>query len=455
MRSRYLPLKMFVAYIVCTLLLALLGPVEYEGFEPFLVSAYMATFLAIFGMGYIFGAHSRLPQSLSGARESAERRMIRLFKICLALSLLYKLQEFGFLAAAGKLNLSLTSMGDAYVAMYADYVRGSGSHSVGFILGIFFYFPLLIAMILGAHYFRFLSNGYRTLVVLLFVLVFVVHTLGQGKQKQLGDITVFILSIMAVRLGAAGSKVKVARNRVKTVRMYFIASVMLAMALILFTLVLGSRYEALGIGLGNINQVAHPLIQYDEDHLVFTLFGSHFGFAAASFSGYLSQGYQGLSLAFQQPFLWTYGVGNSYALTMLLGMLGLPVEVMDSYPARVGLASGWGFSKWHTVFPWLASDLTFPGVLLFFSVYAYGYAQVWREAVKFDNPAAVLLFALLNLGLVFVPANNQLLHTPESVVAVLGSVLLWLSSRRKLNAPFAAASPVSDLATTHTEEQKA
>jgi hypothetical protein len=164
------------------------------------------------------------------------------------------------------------------------------------------------------------------------------------------------------------------------------------------------------------------------------LLGDTAGFPVAVFCMYLTGGYQGLSLSFDQPFVWTRGVGHSYALTILLGkVLGLPVSVSDSYPYRVGAATGWDEAKWHSVFPWLASDITFVGALVLFFFVAYVYAQCWKEAVAHRNPAAIMLFSVLNLGLAFVPANNQLLHSPESYLAVVVVFAVWVSTRSTLN----------------------
>ncbi len=434
MRKKYLPLKVFTGYILFTLMLAFFGPLIFIGLDPVNVPVYIFAFLILFAMGYHLGINGATPAVF---REPAfvERYIFRLLKFSIVVTLLYKLQEFAVLVAGGKLNFSLASTGESYVNLYADYTRGEGSYDVAWIISLFFYLPQLISMILGVYYFKKLPSNYRYAVVGIFVLILLVNTLGQGKQKQVGDIMVFLLSILVLRLGSQANDSNF-RKRRNSSRIYVIGLLVGVVGMFAFINILSSRYDAIGIGAYNIEGASHPLITYNMEHPVFLILGDKVGFAAATFFGYLSQGYLGLSLSMQEPFVWTYGVGNSYAMTTLLGkLLGLPVSVEDSYPFRVGLSTGWDLTKWHSVFPWLASDFTFPGVLVVFFFYAFVYARCWKEAILYKNPLSVLLFCILNLGLVFVPANNQLLHGPESVLAIFVIVFMWVKNRWKLNCP--------------------
>lgn len=411
-------------YIALTVLLAVFGPVIYVDFKPVAVASYMACFLVVFALGYAAGIAVKVPGQ-DHPIEGIGRRGLQVAKLCIAVSFLYKCQELTALLMAAELDVSVSSIGEAYVNAYADYTRGTGIYSVGYVVSIFFYLPLQVALILGIYHFRNLPGTYKVLLIGTIILLVLVHVIGQGKQKQFGDVLIFALSVLAVRLGAR-------KERAFSVTLTGLA--IGAMGLSVLLLILYSRYSALDIDISNVNRFTHPLLEYDATHPVFSFLGDTAGFPVAVFCMYLTGGYQGLSLAFDQPFVWTYGVGHSYALTILADkLLGLPVSVDASYPYRVGAATGWDEAKWHSVFAWLASDMSFAGALLFFLVVAYLYAQCWKDAAAYGNPAAIMLFAVLNLGLAFVPANNQLLHSPEGYLSVVVLLVAWLSTRSAMN----------------------
>ena len=96
-----------------------------------------------------------------------------------------------------------------------------------------------------------------------------------------------------------------------------------------------------------------------------------------------------------------------------------------TYPARIGQETGWGISKWHTLFSWLASDMTYPGALIFLAFVGYLYAKAWKESISTRNPFSILLFCLLNIGLVYIPANNQLVHSPGGLALLVAILVLY------------------------------
>lgn len=73
------------------------------------------------------------------------------------------------------------------------------------------------------------------------------------------------------------------------------------------------------------------------------------------------------------PFEWSYFVGNSYSLGRIVEILfSANGAVLDhTYPYRVGQTYGWEFDKWHSMFAWLASDISFPGVVLLAPIFAF------------------------------------------------------------------------------------
>jgi hypothetical protein len=115
-------------------------------------------------------------------------------------------------------------------------------------------------------------------------------------------------------------------------------------------------------------------------------------------------------------------------------VFGLPFYYYYTYPYMAGQATGWGESHWYSVFPWFASDFTFPGTVVLFGFFAYVYARTWAESVRFANPYAIMLFCLLTLGAVMIPGNNQLMG-PGNFITLILVTILYLTGRRAYNRP--------------------
>jgi hypothetical protein len=328
------------------------------------------------------------------------------------------------------LNISIADSGSAYAQAYEGYVRGQANYSIYQIVKIFLYTPLLITLILGPYYYKHFKSHYKISIIAVYLSIIYVNTLGQGKMKQFGDLLVFFLSTYYLKQVS-----ETIYHQVKKKGHYVITLMVIALfSLSGFLYILSARYSAIGINEVNINEKIFHYLNIDKEHFVFTVFGNDLGFVLSMFSGYLTGGYYGLSLSMQQPFVWTYFVGNSYSLTVLLSrFLGLPVTVMDSYPYRSGMETGWAETKWHSIFPWFASDFTFIGTLFLFSFVAYIYAVAWKEAYLYRNPISVLLFSTLTLGLIYVPANNQLFHSPEGVLSTMTIMIVWIMQHKRYN----------------------
>lgn len=424
------PLWIFLIYIFVTLSITAWGPVDFEGFilEPVLI--YLLFFSLFFASGYYLGtidiAYDHKVKKAYNHNQTRRLSEILLFtKACIILVASVRLAEVAvFLGQGG--NIQPSNLGEAYSAAYEGYERNTGSYSPTFLLRIAIYIPYISSIVLGIYYWNKLERVYRAGIIAVFLSVIITETLGHGKQKQVGDFLIFIIVSYYLSMDHTSKGLLAKFYKVS-------GSVGLA-GLVGFVIILKSRYEAIGVSGLNVNDNLHRLLRYNTDHIVFEWFGPIWGFALSVFSAYLSQGWYGLSLGMQLPFKWTYGIGNSYSMTVLLSRFGnLPLRVEDSYPYRIGQAYGWGESKWHSAVSWFASDFTFAGTLFFFGIVAWVWSRCYKEALLYRNPVSALLFTFLTLGIIFIPANNQLLHTPESALTIIALITAWIFLRGRYN----------------------
>jgi hypothetical protein len=147
-------------------------------------------------------------------------------------------------------------------------------------------------------------------------------------------------------------------------------------------------------------------------------------------AGYLTQGYFAVYLSLKEPFVPGYGVGNSVFLQRQAARLFGDERILGrSYPDRIQ-ARGWNaYGYWATIYPWIASDVTFPGTVLVMGLIGWLTARVWVDVLGGGNPIAVALFGQLLVLFYYVPAHNKLMHSGEGVVAFGVLLLAWFATR--------------------------
>ncbi|MER7469958.1 MULTISPECIES: hypothetical protein [unclassified Micromonospora] len=157
---------------------------------------------------------------------------------------------------------------------------------------------------------------------------------------------------------------------------------------------------------------------------------------------YPTHGYLGLSHNLSVPFEWTRGLGASPALGSYLEQYtGINPRHSDRYTARTEAATGWPDGMyWSTIFPWLASDLTYPGSIAFMALVGWFLAKFWWEAIRQRRLLSMALFCQLALLIAFVPANNQLGQTRPALIAFVSLCALSVSDRLRRWAALTASS---------------
>lgn len=420
------PGLIIIAYFFIGIMISIFGPLEYQGYRELDVALYVGAVILFFYAGYSLGIRLRTPIKAIWRKDQNKTILSYIFRISLIFALLMMTYDLLFTWFSGGLHFSLVNSAASYISTYTGYERNSGSYSLRFLITSAGALPLFVAQVLGIFYFKSLSRTSRILVIYLFAAMIIVHTLGGGKQKQFGDILIYVFSVFLATQAGSG--------KLKLMTLMQVGGALLGGVYVLLTL-LAFRYQAIGISLSDLNSNLHPLIQYRGEGWIESALGEALAFPIVMFSGYLGQGYYGLSLALEQPFTWTAFGGSSYSISVILNQFfGAKFWVAENYPYLVGYSTGWGQAKWHTAFAWLASDLTFTGVVLFMGLVGFMYGRAWREVILYQNPFSVLLFALLNIGLIYAPANNQLMHAPGGLLTTFGVVIFYILFHKNFNA---------------------
>jgi hypothetical protein len=184
---------------------------------------------------------------------------------------------------------------------------------------------------------------------------------------------------------------------------------------------------------GGVFYMETPNVAANEDHPLIKSAPNNIKVGITALSAYISQGYYGLSLSMQKPFLPMFGVGNSFFFYRNAArLLQNPDIEYRPYPARLE-KDGWSASgNWSSIYPWIASDVSFPGAIFVVFIIGYLFARSWLETVASGNPFAVVLYTQFSLMLFYFSANNQVLQTGEGSVAFISILIVWALSRRRI-----------------------
>jgi hypothetical protein len=154
----------------------------------------------------------------------------------------------------------------------------------------------------------------------------------------------------------------------------------------------------------------------------------------AMFTSYLTQGYKGLSLAMDSDWRPTYGLGFSifirHNVSRILGLDESSVEAR-TYEGQLD-AKGWtAGQQWSTFFIHPASDITFFGVIPLMVLIGFAFGAAWRDTCTRADPVACVVFFYLGIQVLYLSANNQLYQGGELAIGFSVALVAWLLLRMR------------------------
>jgi len=414
--DRILPIIFFVTYLTFTVVFFAFGPFEYPVENPaslylFLALAHLALFVGYWRVVF------RQPQAYSGHLKI--NRLITWAALATVL-LLFPTSQARTGSLMPDVAYGIANPGEAYAQTYSLMNESAGLPLVEYIrilLG-----PLLTMWLpLTIFYWEYLTKKTRFLGISA-ILGTVALFLAMGTNKAVAD-TVLLLPWMIF----AGYKAGVLHLKPRRV---IVVSACTGAAFVLFLVFFGA-----GMLAREGSPVAakfFPATQStaDPDNFLVRNLGEISTAVVMGMDIYLTSGYYAVSLSLREPYVPMFGVGNSTFLSRqvarAVGDSGIPNR---SYPVRIE-KYGWdSVGLWSTIYPWIASDVSFPGTILIVYLIGRLLALSWLDTFG-GNPFAVVLFAQLVIMLFYFPANNQLLQSGEGFTAFWVTLFLWWRSRQ-------------------------
>jgi hypothetical protein len=416
-----LPWTIIMAYFLCCFAVYLFGPWKYAYSVDWRTFLLIISFCVIATIGYKSGIKSYFKNtSVNNAKDrNISTKILQLFIlisfVAVCCMLIIKISQNG-LSKTGNI---FATMAQAYSTTRSEEAHKDQAIQIFYRTAFFFYFSIAV----GLYNYKMLSKFYRLLLVLSIFTLSLYTVLYSGQQKQIGDIVILVISVAITKYKPTPINI-LSKKKI-------IFTVLVMLVIILFSGILSGRLVMMNMSLhGSASQ--HYYL--NGDSIIFKIMPETAALGFSYFLFYISNGFYGLNLCLQQPFVWTKGLGScSVIVTILKQYTKINPWNIPTYPRRTEFATGWSSSSvWHTIFPWLASDLTFPGAIILLAIGAYIYGKCWCE-IKYQNKwQSIFMFSILNIQWFYMVANNQIFTAKSTFIVFILGLFFWLTRNVKI-----------------------
>lgn len=405
----YYPIKLFLGFLIFTEVLFFLGPVDYSVPNPLLLAMYLAIVNYALFWGYKSGVKNyNYARRYPVLDYHHTLKFILLFALIMVIPRMMSFWNTGTITPSLILNKvieGITASSDMYYAK-ADRSVGMLEYALMIADAITF-----MAIPLGVYNWKKISAFFRS-VLFLIIISEVVIWIGIGTKKGILDALIIIMMIVL----ALNPNFILNPWKHKKAAIAFCSCIFLF--LIYFVVSYLSRYnvESIAALVDKSHNVIKPY--YSEN------FPIEISMFLSSIEDYLCFGYYSLGEALStSETMFSYGLGNSWFTINIgekLGVDVLPMTYQYLLQNTIGISAT---QQWHTIYVWLANDLTFWGVpVVMFFIGKY-YAYSWIETVTGRDFFAPGVFALFSIMIFYFFANNQVISFSFIPFVVL--LFLW------------------------------
>lgn len=415
---RTAPLLLALPYLCMTLVFFLLGPYEFPVREWWVVYFYVPLIFTLLGMAFALASSGNgVGKPMKNAILFFWIGVIGTVLLLIPSALIYTDKWPWQIANA------LADQRETYATLGEQLQETQGARGpVALTRAVIAPFAFAV-LPLTVIYWTVMSPKYKAAGVIV-VLVGIDLSILRGTTRELADIVIIGASAFLVSLGRRSilSGSSLFRSLGRHWKLVILGPLLVAVVLV----ALVGRTEA---RLGGQNVLcldrsgacisnSEPYRSMDDASL----------FGLATITGYLSQGYYGLTLAAEKPFQTTYGVGHSPAVSAIYVIAGGDEQtILRAYTARAS-ADGWSdATQWSTLLTWIANDIGFIGAALCIVFIGLIWGRAWVNATQGLDDFSAILFCALMMMVFYLPANNQMMATYDGYVTLLfwGLATFW------------------------------
>lgn len=427
------PLKIAMIYLISSVVMYFTGEYVWEIPSPIKLLLFLAVSFMGFWIGGLLGLNNRHVKKKIIIKKFPIS-VITLFRFSCFFSIAAYIVMVNYYGHGFRFVDLLSSAGDIYIekASRTEYERN-------YLVQIFSWFWAFtyIYIPIGLVYLRKLTR-FDKFLLWTTIATCVLYWLGIGTMKGIGDILIQVIPCYALNKFQRSSKNVIDRDSLspemtinrnlyqkkyrkeKTRRKQY--TILLILALVAFLFVFDRIQESRELEIyGTIQPSTYlpstlsPFVKEIREIPLPNVINS--------LMFYVSHGYTGLAYSMELPFKWTGMIGFSRSLTEILEQR-LPIEVSTiTYMQRSEDYFGWDNGMiWSTIFPWFAGDVTFYGVPFVMMFIGYIFSNTWKKCLRNANNRNVLdivLFTQWCLMVVYIPSNNQIFQSKQSLFAII------------------------------------
>lgn len=428
-KKYYEPINFILIYLIGTELLYFFGPLKWKTENIITIFLFLFISNVLLYMGYKSTMHKlirkdfRIENTNNNSRD-VQKKVLRYLRFTIPFNLIMTianllrysgLESFSIGQIIEKLFSGLSDPGTQYNAKFENKAVFGGDLLAPISTALA---PLLWAVLpLSLFYFRKLSKLNKTLIV--FTIFFeITRWISVGTNKGVIDVFLIFLSIFLLRKNTKTSKHKRKNNGI----LLGIVVIFLIFGLYFFSNSISSR---VGDSMLIVQSLANNT-QIDTNSLILKIVPDFLKVIVIYITLYLTQGYQGLSLTFSEQFIPMFGIGNSSFLMANLQPLFNMNLFSKTYQYRIQ-SSGWDAEvNWHTIYSWLANDISYIGVLILMFFIGKYIAIVYFRSIQHKNVLNITLFSLIVIMIFYFPMNNQITAAPNTFMTFWVFNIFWL-----------------------------
>lgn len=454
-RALWAPIVLLELYLGVTVLIFFFGPADWHIPDRGKLATFLAANYGALWLGYRWGIRKgkrALRRSHAGGVGAIRMRPHLMGLIVGSMAFTIAADMLRLYAIRGNMGAFISSFlnpGDAYrQAQTLAQMDREGSlmamtnfswvFRISTVLGVLngLYFPLALVC------WRSLRLPHR-LLFFAAVSSAILFTVGLGAQSGIGALVFAAVPVVLYKVYVTAKPItavppsslpvpKKRRPHPALAKMLLVGSVCALVATVAYFQL--DRTEETGRELDAVKELGGQFASPSERGIV-PVTGGRLNFGLVMACMYVSHGYEGLALSMEVPFEWTYGLGWSKGMQVILhDYLGGPDLSKKSYLTRNSLQNEWPNSWWSTIFPWIASDTTFYGTVLFTCLVGFVIARCWVDVIIAGNPIGFAVLAQMFTLVFMFPANNALAQTIEGLFSLIGVFFIYAVSRKYFRA---------------------
>lgn len=430
------PLKLILIYFLLSYILFFFGPVMYNIPNKILLILFLFFSNIFFVIGYKVYLKKYVQKvnkdySYTKVFYKLKKYFIVLIYINFFMVLFFTIREIGvstfsFNSIVVKFLSAINNPGKQYNLKF-KLIKTFGGNILA-PMHTFFSMVLWPMIPLSLFYIKKLSL-FNRLVVFFTISIEIIRWISTGTNKGVIDIILIIMSITYLKANIKTNKIlglkRINKINFKKIILYFF---LIIIGLYIFEKNIFSRTN------GNIGIIRNILkSKIDYENLMIKVLPFKLKPILIYVTGYLTQGYYGLSLALDKKFIPMFGIGNSYFLISKIESIFSTDIFQYTYQARIQNL-GWNpFVNWHTAYLWLANDLSFVGVIIFMFFLGQYYIYIYYKSIVNEDPICISLFCLINIGLFYFPLNNQIMSTPSMFMSFIFLNIILIFRKEKIS----------------------